>query len=123
MEAQRRPVRAYTSPPPPYGPALGRPPPAPLPPLPGSATKPLSSLISSAAASTPPFPLLHLHPIPLPRPNARSRSLVYAKSLLPLLMFSTLPYLLYLHPALPRIRASPLPHAHSLSHLPLVHPP
>ena len=92
----------------PYGPAKWLPPPAPQPPLPGSATKPQSSLISFAVASTPPFP--PLPPIPLPKLNARFHSLVYAKSLLPLLTPSPHPFLLYQHPVPLRIRALPFPH-------------
>jgi hypothetical protein len=92
----------------PYGPAKWLPPPAPQLPLPGSATKLQNSLISFAVASTPPLP--PLHPIPQPKLNARFHSLVYAKSLLPLPMLSTIPFLLYPHPVPPRIRALPVPH-------------
>jgi hypothetical protein len=94
----------------PYGPAKWLPLPAPQLPLPGSATKLQSSLISFAVASTPPLP--PLHPIPQPRLNARFHSLVYAKSLLPLPMLSTIPFLLYPHPVPLRIRA--LPFSYSL---------
>jgi hypothetical protein len=93
----------------PYGPAKWLPLPAPQLPLPGSATKLQSSLISFAVASTP--PLLPPPPIPQPKLNARFRSLVYAKSLLPLLMLNVVPPLLYPHPVLLRIRALPFPHA------------
>lgn len=92
----------------PYGPAKWLPLPAPQLPLPGSATKLQSSLISFAVASTPPLP--PLHPIPQPKLNARFHSLVYAKSLLPLLMLSTTPLLLYRHPVPLRIRVLPFPH-------------
>jgi hypothetical protein len=118
-------TRIYILPPSPYGPAKWLPPPAPQPPLPGSATKLQSFLISFAVASTPP-PLPPLPPILQPKLNARSRSLVYAKSLLPLLMLSPLPLLLYPHPVSLRIRALPFPHALFLLSQTLVclgHPP
>jgi hypothetical protein len=93
----------------PYGPAKWLPPPAPQPPLPGSATKLQSSLISFADASTPPF---HpLHPIPQPKLNARFRSLVYAKSPLPLLILSPLLFLPYPYPVPLQTRELPFPHS------------
>lgn len=110
MAVPRRQNAHIHTPPSPYGPAKWLPLPAPRPPLPGSATKLQSSLISFAVASTPPpLPLL---PILQPKLNARFRSLVYAKSLLPLLMLNPLPLLLYPHPhPVPlRIRALPFPH-------------